>query len=83
VVTVTDSSNRTATSAPLTVNTVNYAPIAEWSTANNSSVTGRFSVSAVAVPQIFGTAWIKKVVFDGGWGAGLEQCCQFFLLGDF
>ena len=60
VVTVTDSSNRTATSAPLTINTVNYAPVVEWSTANNSTVTGSFRVTAVAAPEVFGTAFIRR-----------------------
>ena len=60
VVTVTDSSNRTATSTTLTVNTVNYAPFVEWSSGNNQTVTGSFVVSAVATPQRFGSAFIKK-----------------------
>ena len=60
VVTVTDTSNRTATSTTLTVNTYNYGPHAAWSTVDSQTVTGTYSISAVARPQAFGTATIKK-----------------------
>ncbi len=67
VVSVTDSSNRTATSSTLTVNTVNYAPYTEWSSANNQTVTGTFELAGIATPHSFGTASIRKwcLTIDG------------------
>ena len=58
--TVTDTSNRTATSPTLTINTFNYSPFTSWKSGNNQTVTGTFTVDAVANPHLFGTANIKK-----------------------
>jgi hypothetical protein len=59
-VTVTDSSDRTASSGTLTLSTYNYNPEVEWSSADNRTVTGAFTLSAKAFPHSSGTATIKK-----------------------
>ena len=66
-VTVTDTSNRTATSDTTTLSTYNYAPTVAWSTANNQTITGTYTISAKSAPQPFGTARIKKwcLLVDG------------------
>ena len=60
VVTVTDTSNRTATSPTLTINTFNYSPFVSWASGNNQTVSGTFTLAAAANPHLFGTANIKK-----------------------
>jgi len=60
VVTVTDTSNRTATSPTLTVTVANTAPSVEWSTTDNRTVSGVFTVAASAWAASTGTATIKK-----------------------
>ena len=59
-VTVTDTSNRTATSPTLTINTFNYSPFVSWASGNNQTVSGTFTLAAAANPHLFGTANIKK-----------------------
>jgi hypothetical protein len=59
-VTITDTSNRIATSSILTINHTNTIPSVAWTTTNNSNVSGQFSISAIATPAPTGTATIKK-----------------------
>jgi hypothetical protein len=59
-VTVTDTSNRTATSSILTINFSNAGPEVSWATTNNSNVSGVFTITAAAAPAPTGTATIKK-----------------------
>ena len=60
VITVTDTSTRTATSPTLTVAVANTAPSVEWSTTDNRTVSGVFTVAASARAASTGTATIKK-----------------------
>ena len=59
-VTVTDTSNRTATSTTITVSVANTAPSVEWSTTDNTTVSGVFTIAARARSASTGTATIKK-----------------------
>ena len=58
--TVTDSSGRTATSTTLTVSVANTGPSVGWTTTNNTTVSGVFTIAASARSASTGTAWIKK-----------------------
>ena len=71
-VTVTDTSNRTATSTILTINYTNAPPTVAWTTTNNSNVSGVFTIAATAAPSPTGTARIKKwcLTINGGAASG-------------
>ena len=60
VLTVTDSSTRTATSSTLTVNNTNTAPTVTWATTNNTTQSGVFTISAVSSAAPSGTAVVTK-----------------------
>ena len=66
-ITVTDSSNRTATSTVLTVNNVNTGPSVSWVTTNGSTFAGTATIEATAAAASTGSAYIKKwcVTKDG------------------
>ncbi len=66
-ITVTDTSNRSATSTILKVNYANEGPTVTWVTSNNSVVSGPYSISAIASPSPTGTAFIKRwcLTIDG------------------
>jgi hypothetical protein len=65
--TVTDSSNRTATSDVLTFTTNNPGPSVSWTETDNQVVSGIASFDATAAPAASGTAKIVKwcLLFDG------------------
>ena len=60
VLTVTDSSARTATSSTLTVNNTNTGPTVTWATTNNTIKSGVFTISAVSSAAPSGTAVVTK-----------------------
>ena len=60
VLTVTDSSARTATSSTLTVNNINTGPTITWATTNNTTTSGVFTISAVSSAAPSGTAVVSK-----------------------
>ena len=66
-ITVTDSSNRTATSSVLTINNVNTGPTVSWVTTSGTSFSGSATIEATAAPAATGSAYIKKwcVTKDG------------------
>ena len=66
-ITVTDSSDRTATSTVLTINNANTGPTVSWTTANSTTFSGTAVIEATAAPATTGSATIKKwcVTKDG------------------
>ena len=60
VLTVTDSSARTATSSTLTVNNINTGPTVTWATTNNTTKSGVFTISAISAAAPSGTATVTK-----------------------
>ena len=59
-ITVTDSSDRTATSTVLTTKTVNAGPTVSWSTKTGTSFSGSANLEATAAAASTGSAYIKK-----------------------
>ena len=59
-ITVTDTSDRTATSTVLTINNTNPGPSVTWATDNNLTFSGYATINATASADSSGTANIKK-----------------------
>ena len=59
-ITVTDSSDRTATSTVLTINNVNTGPSVTWATTTGSTFSGTAVIEATAAAAATGSASIKK-----------------------
>ena len=60
MLTVTDSSARTATSSTLTVNNINTGPTATWATTDSTTKSGVFTISAISAAAPSGTAAVTK-----------------------
>jgi hypothetical protein len=59
-ITVTDSSDRTATSTVLTINNVNTGPSVSWTTSSGTTFSGTAKIEATAAPASTGSAYVKK-----------------------
>lgn len=87
-ITVTDSSDRSATSTVLTINISNTGPGVSWITSAGTTLSGEASIEAAASPAVTGTAYIKKwcITKDGSplvrndYTDGLEGLAEYSAL---